>query len=124
MPSAKRTPAPGSTPESKSTGVAAAGATGEMTPRQRWLALLNRQTPDRVPTDYWSTPEFHQRLKKDLGCADDEAPWTRLHIDGLKTIGPKALRRHHPNDPKADVWGVRFRNIDYGTGSYSEAEYH
>ena len=29
-----------------------------MTPRERWQAVLTRQPPDRVPMDYWSTPEF------------------------------------------------------------------
>ena len=39
-----------------------------MTPRERWLAVLKRQKPDRVPTDYWSTKEATAKLKKHLGC--------------------------------------------------------
>ena len=42
----------------------------EMTPRERWLALLERKTPDRVPTDYQATEEVTARLRRDLGCAD------------------------------------------------------
>ena len=31
-----------------------------MSPRERWLAVLNRETPDRVPMDIWATEEaFH-----------------------------------------------------------------
>jgi hypothetical protein len=28
-----------------------------MTPRERWLALLAGEKPDRIPTDYWATGE-------------------------------------------------------------------
>lgn len=95
-----------------------------MTPRQRWLALFNRQEPDRVPTDYWATPEFDARLKADLGIADDETLWRRLHIDHRRFFGPRALREHHPNDAQADLWGIRYEMIDYGTGAYREPVHH
>jgi uroporphyrinogen decarboxylase len=91
-----------------------------MTPRQRWLALFAGQEPDRVPTDYWATPEFHARLKRDLGCADDEALWQRLHIDRPRGVGPRNLEPHHPDDPQADMWGIRYRPVNYGTGTYDE----
>ena len=45
-----------------------------MTPRQRWLALLDRQQPDRIPTDYQATPEVTARLLADLGCAGRSGP--------------------------------------------------
>ncbi len=28
-----------------------------MTERERWLAVLRREKPDRIPMDYWSTAE-------------------------------------------------------------------
>ena len=28
-----------------------------MTSKERWLAVLNREQPDRVPMDYWATGE-------------------------------------------------------------------
>jgi alpha-D-ribose 1-methylphosphonate 5-triphosphate synthase subunit PhnG len=34
----------------------------DMTPRQRWLAILNRQSVDRIPTDYWATAENIQAV--------------------------------------------------------------
>ena len=91
-----------------------------MTPRQRLLALLDGQPYDRVPTDYWSTPEFDAQLKRDLDCPDDESLWRKLHIDAPVTLAPRCTRAHHPDDAEADIWGVRHRNVDYGTGSYSE----
>ena len=32
-----------------------------MTPRERWLAVLARRAPDRVPTDYQATAEIRRR---------------------------------------------------------------
>ena len=40
-----------------------------MTPRDRWLAVLTRRKPDRVPMDYWSTPEFSASLIRHLGLS-------------------------------------------------------
>ena len=38
-----------------------------MTPRERWLAILKGGQTDRIPTDYWATPEFHATLVKAVG---------------------------------------------------------
>jgi uroporphyrinogen decarboxylase len=38
-----------------------------MTPRERWLAVLERRAPDRVPMDYWATEEASRRLMQHLG---------------------------------------------------------
>jgi len=96
----------------------------EMTPRQRWLAILQRKQPDRVPTDFWSTPEVLSRLKHELNCADDESLWQRLHIDKPRTVGPTCNLKHHPHDPQADLWGVRYSHVNYGAGAYDEAVHH
>jgi len=37
-----------------------------MTPRQRWMALLEGRRPDRIPTDYQATAEVTARLLPDL----------------------------------------------------------
>ena len=95
-----------------------------MTPRQRWLALLEGDTPDRIPTDYWATPEVTERLLEDLGCADRDALYDRLHIDGIDAVGAPPTVRHHPDDPEADLWGVRSRIVDYGGGTYDEDASH
>ena len=44
--------------------------TETMTPKERWLAVLQRKTPDRTPMDYWGTDETMERLMQHLGCAD------------------------------------------------------
>jgi uroporphyrinogen decarboxylase len=97
-----------------------------MTPRQRWLTLLEGGVPDRLPTDYWATAEFTSRLKSDLGLnsEDDEGLWRRLQIDRPRGVWPECRRPNHPDDPLANQWGIRHRAIDYGTGSYLEADTH
>ena len=95
-----------------------------MTPRERWLALLAGEKPDRVPTDYWATAEVTRRLCRDLACADAEELYRRLHIDALHNIGAKRTVDHHPDDPQANIWGVRHTRVDYGGGTYDENASH
>ena len=78
----------------------------------------------RLPTDYQATSEVTVRLLRELGCEDVEALYRRLHIDARKFVAARPLREHHPNDPQADVSGVRYRKVDYGSGAYDEPEYH
>ena len=95
-----------------------------MTPKERWLALLRGEPTDRTPTDYWSTPEFHQKLKAAMGCADDESLWRALAIDRPRGVGPRCKLSHHPDDPQADIWGVRRQRIGHGSGAYDEVSYN
>jgi uroporphyrinogen decarboxylase len=95
-----------------------------MTPRQRWLAILARKPVDRIPTDYTATPEVTARLLRELECADERALWEKLHIDGRIDIAPQWKLPHHPDDPAADMWGVRYRTVEYGTGAYDEPCHH
>ncbi len=92
-----------------------------MTPRERWLALLNRQTPDRIPTDYQATEEVTTRLRRDLGCVDDEALYRRLHIDARRMVEP-IWNRPPDRSPNADMWGIVYRSVSYGSGAYLEPE--
>ena len=98
--------------------------TDQMTPRQRWLALLENKPVDRIPTDYQATEEVTARLLQELGCADEEALWRRLHIDRRRFVESQWKLPHHPDDPQADLWGVRYQLVDYGTGAYQEPVHH
>lgn len=89
-----------------------------MTPRERWLAVLNRQTPDRVPMDYAATDEATQKLLAHLGCDIDEM-LRRLHIDMPLTVGGRYVGP--PPAEGADIFGIRRKLVDYGTGVYAEA---
>ena len=95
-----------------------------MTPRERWLALLNGEKPDRIPTDYSGTPEVTRRLQKELGCADQEELYRKLHADRLDCPDAAPIVPHHPNDPESDIWGIRRKQVNYGSGVYWEAVTH
>lgn len=91
-----------------------------MTSRERWLALLNRQKPDRIPTDYWATPEVTERLQRELHCADREELLQKLHIDAPLGLWPSCQHAHWPSDPGRNIWGVRTSLVNYGAGVYEE----
>jgi uroporphyrinogen decarboxylase len=95
-----------------------------MTPRQRWLALLAGDRPDRIPTDYQATDEVTARLLRELQCKDVEALYRQLHIDARRYVAALPLCTHHPDDPGADLWGIRYRTVDYGSGVYREPDHH
>jgi uroporphyrinogen decarboxylase len=95
-----------------------------MTPRERWLAILAGETPDRIPTDYWATDEITDRLFHELHCSSQEDLYNRLNIDGVLQIDPPRTRLHHPDDPEADIWGLRKADIAYGGGTYQEFANH
>jgi len=90
-----------------------------MTPKERWQAVLTRQAPDRVPMDYWSTPEMTEKLQRHLGCATYFDLMKRLHIDRPVGVGPKYVGP--PVAPHTDVFGIVYREVEYGAGSYGEA---
>lgn len=89
-----------------------------MSPRERWLAVLERKKPDRVPMDIWATEETFDRLLHYLGCSFDEM-LERLHIDMPVTLAPEYTGP--PLDAHRDMWGIEYREVDYGSGVYREA---
>lgn len=93
-----------------------------MTPRERWLAVLRREKPDRVPMDYWATGEATEKLMKYLGVGSTEEMFKRLHIDPTVTVSPRYIGPPAPQG--ADIFGCRFRPVDYGTGVYNECVYN
>lgn len=89
-----------------------------MTPKERWETVLKGQVPDRVPMDYWATPETSQMLIDHFQLPPREIA-KKLHIDlpysaNAKYIGP-AFPKH------TDIFGIETREINYGAGTYFEA---
>ncbi|MCZ7546833.1 MAG: uroporphyrinogen-III decarboxylase-like protein [Anaerolineae bacterium] len=93
-----------------------------MTPRERWLAVLNRRQPDRVPMDYWATPETDAKLMRHLGCDDVRAMLRKLHVDYVVTVAPRYVGPPVPRN--MNVFGVLFKPVDYGAGVYDEVVSH
>jgi len=93
-----------------------------MNSRERMLAVLNHETPDRVPTDIWAVPEVRASLRAHFQ-ADDEGVGEALHIDGIAGVGAKYVGPPLPETPegeKIDLWGVRRKRVVYDTGEYYE----
>jgi len=58
------------------------------TSKERILALVNHEEPDRIGIGYSAAPEVHKRLKNFLGINDNETLIERLGVD-LRYISPK-----------------------------------
>ena len=93
-----------------------------MTPKERWLAVLKRKVPDRIPMDYWATPEVTEKLILHLKCQSEKELYEKLHIDRVITVSPKYIGSDIQEG--YDVFGIRNKEVDYGSGSYSEVVYH
>jgi len=93
-----------------------------MTARERWLAVLKGQKPDRVPMDYWATEEATKKLMNYLKCDNEEELFKCLHIDRVITVQPGYTGPSLPKD--TDIFGCCFQNISYGRGVYQECIYH
>jgi uroporphyrinogen decarboxylase len=96
-----------------------------MLPRERMLAAINHQPVDRIPTDIWATPEVWAKLRQHFGPGVDI--YDALHIDGIIGIGAKYVGPTLPEVPpghEVNPWGMRFKPVDYGTGSYMEQYHH
>ncbi|MEA3403483.1 MAG: uroporphyrinogen decarboxylase family protein [Armatimonadota bacterium] len=91
----------------------------EMTPRERWLAVLNREPFDRFPLDYRATPEVNEMLVEYMGARNMAEVRERLHIDPVMSVGGRYVGPEYP--PDRNVFGVGWENVDYGTGVYREA---
>jgi len=92
--------------------------TETMTPRERWLAVMRREKPDRVPLDYWATGEATRKLLAHMGCATTTEMFERLHIDRIDGVGPHYTGPASP--PGEDIYGCRYRTVEHDGGAYSE----
>ncbi|HPO83032.1 MAG TPA: uroporphyrinogen decarboxylase family protein [bacterium] len=95
---------------------------GSMTSRERWEAVLRGQKPDRLPMDYWATTEATERLMRYLNCSNPRELYKKLHIDRPVDVGP--VYTGPKLEPQTDMYGCIYRDVDYGTGVYSECIYH
>jgi len=91
-----------------------------MTHKERVLATLNNQQPDRVPFFYWSVPEFTDKMMKHFGFSEIDQMLEFLDVD-FRCVEPDYIGPvlHSEGDPcKKDIWGTIFkqkgkRNLKY-----------
>ena len=102
-----------------------------MTPKERILAILNRQPVDRIPVDLWHTPEISAALRQHFAVADDFAMWRALGLDkivwdfmdyktdaGERAGGQSGAGAESGGD--RTMWGVPLKNIQAGEANYAE----
>ena len=65
------------------------------------------------------TAEATQKILAHTGCADLWEFFRKYHIDRPVGVGPRYVGPALP--PQTDVFGCRYQDIDYGTGSYGES---
>ena len=106
-----------------------------MKPRERVLTALHHETPDRCPMQVSFTPEFAQRLSKELGLEDEKLHNPHgggntyeleraLGEDMLLTSVGWANSYYQDAREYVDDWGIGWRSVDYdppfGMGRYTE----
>ncbi len=93
-----------------------------LTPRERWLAVLRHETPDRLPMGFWGTTETKQKLMQHLACDNELVMQEKLHIDPIITLKPRYVGP--PLDANTNMYGSRFKQITYQGGIYDECVTH
>lgn len=102
-----------------------------MTPRERILAILNRQPVDRLPVDLWHTPEIGALLRQHCGVADDLAMYQSLGLDKIVWVfmdyqtaaGERAGGQSGAgaeDGGSRTMWGVPLKEIQAGDAHYAE----
>ena len=92
-----------------------------MTPKERWLAVLEGRKPDRVPMDFWGTDEVTEMLMRHTGTRSLVEMYKALEIDGVLGVEPEYVGS--PISEEEDVFGCRYRDMHYATGFYRECVY-
>ena len=93
-----------------------------MTPKERWLAVLQRKKPDRIPMDYWGTTEASDKLMRHLGVSNMDEVFHKLYIDAPCMVGPRYIGPALHKD--TDIYGGRYADIPYKGGFYRECVVH
>ena len=105
------------------------------THRDRILALVNHEEPDRIGIGYSAAPEVHSALKEFLGIKDDEDLLEYLGVD-LRYVSPKIRYKASdicyadptievtPEGILKDIWGVGFIEKRTQIGTYIQLTYH
>lgn len=93
-----------------------------MTPRERILNTLLRQSTDCTPVDVWLTPEVLQALRAHTGINDELELYRALDVDKLVWVFPGyRTESFDPNLSEGiDPWGVPTIQVKSGAATYQE----
>lgn len=105
-----------------------------MNSRERVLTAVSGREPDRVPIDVWYTPEMRDKMAAHLGMEGSRSLEDEYYPDPIQlelgndllitTVGPAASYYMSDEDYYEDEWGIGWRQVDYGKGSYTEPYKH
>ena len=79
-----------------------------MTSRERVLAALTHQQPDRTPRDFWAEEPTWNRLCEFLGCHDREQILEQLGIDLRHINAETPPEQALSNGVHQNLWGERY----------------
>jgi len=95
--------------------------------KQRVLDAIKHNKYDKIPIDFWSTPETDSKLLRHFGFDErsqllDKFNVDIVYIDGSRYIGRPL--KHFDDDSSEDIWGLRRKTVSIGKDqnqqSYSE----
>ncbi|HEY5910882.1 MAG TPA: uroporphyrinogen decarboxylase family protein [Verrucomicrobiae bacterium] len=79
-----------------------------MTPRERVLAALRHEQPDRTPCDFWAEPPTWNRLLAHTGHPDKDGLLEALRVDVRHLDAPAPPEREVADGVLQNFWGERF----------------
>ena len=79
-----------------------------MSPRQRVLAALQHEAPDRTPRDFWAEPATMNRLFAHLGHRDKDRLLDDLGVDVRHLSAPEPPERALGDGLYQNFWGERY----------------
>ena len=92
-----------------------------MRPVERVMCALSHNEPDRVPWDFWATPEMENALINHLGLSNAEELLRYLDVDFRYYRGPSYIGfslKTDQEDFSLDLWGVHRKLMTVEGGSY------
>jgi len=98
------------------------GADMAMTSKERVMAAVNHQSPDRTPITFDAEKEVYDLLHRYLGVETKEALFNRLHVDTWMIL-PKNFvytPEEERKEQKTTLWGYKTRIAHYSGGTYDE----
>jgi uroporphyrinogen decarboxylase len=79
-----------------------------MLPKERVLAAVARETPDRTPCDFWAEPPALNRLLEYLGHTDEDRLLTALNVDIRHLNASHPPEREVRSGVYQNFWGERY----------------
>ena len=104
-----------------------------MNHRKRVLAAVDHEEPDKVPVDYWGTPETTTCLCEYFNVQNSNQLLKKLNVD-IRYVKPSykveefeeqadgSLHKKREDGEYIDIWGVVRREISLGKNSYLEVQ--